>query len=166
VYAFDRDGFLWLGSPQRYVLHKVDVAHAFDTVLTASREYSRRLLSEPERRLLEPIRSRLERSFGASVAARLPEHAPAFTSMTVDDRGLLWIARYGAADGATRDFDVFDADGRFVARAQTNFDVRVNPASRAPQSPTPIIIHGNDFYALRHHSNGLDYVVWATIRRR
>jgi len=164
-YAFDQDGFLWLGSPKEYSLLKVSLHAPFDTILTTSRAYVARPLNESERAKLQPLRSRLVREFGDSVAdARLPRTAPAFAQLAVDDEGRLWVAQYNDQDGATRDFEVFDAHGRFLARARANFDVKVNPVSRAPESPSPIVIRGDVLYALRSEGPGLDCVVRAVIR--
>jgi len=165
AYAFDPSDFFWLGSPQEYVLRKVSLSPPYDTVLTTSRTYTPRPLNDTERGKLQSLRSRLARALGESTAvARLPTVAPAFTLLTVDDEGRVWVARYDASDGATRDFDVFDPQGRFLARARADFDVKVNPASRAPESPSPIVIRGDEFYSLRSDGPGLDYVVHAKIR--
>jgi hypothetical protein len=89
-----------------------------------------------------------------------PASFPAFQYFFLDDQGQIFVMTYEEADGAGSFFyDVYDADGSFIAR--TNFDnTGILPSSplRVPV-PLQVVVKNDHVFYLREKENGFKELV-------
>lgn len=113
IWAFDPRGFLWTAVTDRYRIARRSLEG--DTLLVIEREVERRPVSPVEK--LE-IRERMTRRGEAPDTADIPSFKPVLERMFVDGSGRLWV-RPALDPGSPAPFDVFDADGDYLARVET-----------------------------------------------
>lgn len=145
-WVMDADGFLWFGTSDEFIIHRID--YTGDTVAVVRGSSAAVPLTEAERRhAADALRGPL----GADAAidpAWIPLHRPRFESLTVDDRNRLWVG-VPAAEGATH-FQVFGADGTPVARATL---------PEGAGRPATLLVQGESVYAVVPDSMDLPSVV-------
>jgi streptogramin lyase len=84
--------------------------------------------------------------------ALLPKRKPVLTSLTVDDRGHLWIERATLSRGSM--FDVLTSDGQLLGTIDPDF---------SPAEGSPITIRGKGFYAVLKDSLDVATVIRAPV---
>ena len=104
---------------------------------------------------------------GTRQRIEIPSHKPALARSFVDAQGYLWAVPYGANDGETRAFDVFDPEGRYLGEARADFAIGLErTAMPSVGRGTPIIVRGNHLYAVTFDEWDVPYVVRARIDGR
>lgn len=151
------DGTMWFGSTGEYRL--IQRTLEGDTVRIVEKDWHPIPVRPAERD------SALARDFyeqmraqGADVdPARVPAHKPAWSSVTLDDRGYLWV--FPLLETPTRRaVDVFDPEGVYLGRVAL-------PDGTQLQWPTPTI-RGDRLYAVVRDDMDVQYVVVGRLRGR
>ncbi len=118
-WTIDPAGSLWSGVSSEYRL--VQQNFAGDTLRIVEREHTPDRLTEAD---LEAAMERLEGfvSQGGQIDRSLiPDTRPVFGPFFVDDASRLWVAvPRGPEDGLGFELDVFDPEGRYLGRVESN----------------------------------------------
>jgi sugar lactone lactonase YvrE len=86
--------------------------------------------------------------------SRIPRVKPAFSGVSLDDAGRLWVHPAVRAGESKDVLDVFDPDGRYLGRVTVPF---------AFSSSQPVVIRRDRFYTVTEDADGVPYVVRARI---
>lgn len=154
--AFDRQGYLWVGTGQRYELARVNIEKG-DTVARASRSVAAERVAPTARRVaIEAIRKRLINATKTDFDdGRVPEVHPFIRAAAVDGSGRLWVVR-GMSDTTRTYVDSFDRGGRFLGSA--TLDQRID-AGR-------LIFRGEQLFAIALGEDDLPSIIGARLAAR
>lgn len=151
--TFDRNGDVWLGITDDYLLYRVNFDG--DTLGGVSRGYTPVPVTSEEK---EEALGRYEwfTSQGGEVdPSKVPATKPTFASPFFDDSGHLWVnAVQGANDPAA--YDIFDPELRYLGRVTF-------PSGAVWQRP---LVIGDAFYAVVTDELDIPYVIRARLSGR
>ena len=168
VTHFTPDHAIWIGYSDTYRFVKVTFDH--DTMRIIERLNVDRpavIESDAKRWVLKP---ELAAEIGVPpIDPRdLPSHKTYWSDFFVSDSGQLWVIPFTSPGGTTtRVVDVFDADGRYLGRARSDFDIPTFDgfAPERGKSLPRMIIRGDYVYANTYDDEGVPYIVRARIVR-
>lgn len=103
-----------------------------------SKDYNPVVISEAEKK---------ERQEGIRPGRKVefPRHFPAYRNFILDDRGLIYVQTYEKFDNTNKAiFDLFDADGRYIAKIPLDF--------------RPLVIKKDKMYSIVSDEEGYQYV--------
>ena len=150
ITAMDRTGAIWTGSSDLYRLARLN--RSGDTTLVLSiDELGPPITAEDRDDWLERFNRFQERApaLKAELAALFPERKPVFDQLIVDDERRLWVRR-SVPRGESPAYDVFDAEGEYLARVRM-------PPDMHPY--IPFVIRRGRLYGVVRDSLDVPYVV-------
>ncbi|HWV56962.1 MAG TPA: 6-bladed beta-propeller [Longimicrobiales bacterium] len=155
-WRFDPRGYIWFGNTGEYRL--VQRSLAGDTVRIVERKHSPLPLSHAEtariRDALDGMRS-LEGESGPQ--PDIPAVKPVFERLHFDSQGNLLVQRVGGEGTKGTAFDVFDPEGRYLGRMES--DIAFTTFRALP------VFRGDTVWGVTADEHGVDYVVRGRIER-
>ena len=100
-------------------------------------------INEKEKEKIRQTYARLA-TLGMSYKLNFPKYFPPFESLTIDDEGRIFIGTYKETEDGWEYHDVFDAEGRYIARV--------------PLQATPYIWKKNKMYSIYRDEQGYIFV--------
>ncbi len=154
--VMDGKGGVWCTPNDEYLLVHRGVDKA-DTLHAVRQPYTPVPVSQAERDAeIETARKALSQySVVDADYSLIPSSHPAFVRLDADDRGQLWARRSVGKDAPHR-FDVYDANGRYVAVVTTTI---------AFARYVPLHIRGDNVYGVTNDAEDIPHVVRARIVR-
>lgn len=166
LYFLDRRGYVWYAVSNTYQVFQLSFSG--DTVRTMSRDFEPQVITDAERASIAEASKRGNREIGlpgSRSSPDIPTHKPAIARIFVDSRGCLWVVPHGQVDGETHTLDIFDPEGRYLGQATADFPIGLEPSAMAAVlRGTPIVIRGDNLYAVTFDDLDVPYVVRARIR--
>lgn len=136
---------LWFGRTGEYRLF--GLRWNGDTTLIVERDYDPPPVTDEERERAVRQLSWFTRQGGQVVPGRIPRYHRAFTDLTIDDAGYLWVSpSRQPPSGST--FDVLDTAGRYLGAVSSSLELG-----------TPRLILGSTMYAVASDSLDVPYVL-------
>jgi len=120
---YDQRGSVWCAKPNEYRLTRLRIPDG-DTLLVLERRGVTPAALTPEEReaAVEEVRTVMQRSGEAPFDFnRIPRTKPLLEQVSVDDANRIWVRIATTGPGTT--WDVFSADGRYLAQATAPFTV-------------------------------------------
>ena len=107
------------------------------------KNYKHVKIEEKEKEEIKETYGRLA-TLGMNYKLNFPKYFPPFESLTIDDEGRIFIGTYKKTEDGWEYHDVFDAEGRYIARV--------------PLQATPSIWKKNKMYSIYRDDEGYRYV--------
>ncbi len=168
LYSLDLRGYVWYGVSTTYEVFQLGFSG--DTVRSVGRDFEPQVITDAERASIAEASQRGNREIGipgSRSSPDIPTHKPAIARIFVDSRGYLWVVPYGEVDGETHNLDVFDPDGKYLGQATADFPIGLEPSGMpAVLRGTPIVIRGDNLYAVTFDDLDVPFVVRARIQVR
>lgn len=153
TWRLDPRGYLWFGVTAPYRI--VQSTLSGDTVRIVDREYTPSPVSAEDRAAAIARLERLAQGTRLDLS-RMPDERPAFQKILLDPDGGLWVVPGIGDEAESRLFDVFDPEGRYLGRVQSDVDLALYPE--------PVITQ-DAVYAVTRDAQDVPYVVRARIVR-
>ncbi|HEV2148996.1 MAG TPA: 6-bladed beta-propeller [Longimicrobiaceae bacterium] len=151
----DREGHLWIGTTDRYRLHRITIAG--DTTRIVERPFTPVAVSSNEKDEAVKNLKWFTDQGGKIDPSRIPGKKPAFTGFQVDEEGYLWVWPAVAEGEEGSVIDVFDPEGRYLGQIRS--EAKIGARGR-------FVVRGDRLYTVVTDELEVPYVVRYRIQGR
>lgn len=151
IWRYDPHGLIWSGLTDRYRLVVQNLSG--DTTRIIERPFEPIPVSSAEREEAIEGLEWFTAQGGKIDLSRIPRTKPAFQSFFTDPDDFLWVTPTTSKDATGHHFDIFDSDGRYLGRIESDF---------VSASYAPVII-GDRFYTVTTDEFEIPYLIRARI---
>jgi hypothetical protein len=140
-FEITKDNNIVWGFSDKYELQVLNPEGELERRIT--KDYKPVKINEKEKEIIRERYARLA-TLGMSYKLNFPKYFPPFESLTIDDKGRIFIGTYEKTEDGWEYHDVFDAEGRYIVRV--------------PLQATPYIWKKNRMYSIYRDEEGYRFV--------